>query len=223
LSDFGKKVIRECNRLGIMVDVSHASDQTFWEALEVSSKPLIATHSGARSLSDMTRNLTDPMLKALAAKGGIVGVCGLFDRKESEKYGKGRSEENYVAESVYLAAKFSDPFALAAALRDPRDQAEARKQLGLDPADEPYLPIPQSNATIARITLDHMDYMIRLIGVDHVAIGTDLDMRSPGYAELCREIVAGALQRGYTREQLHKILGGTFLRYFREVTREAAR
>jgi membrane dipeptidase len=95
--------------------------------------------------------------------------------------------------------------------------------MALAPEDEPYLPIPRANATIARITLVHLDHIVRLIGVDHVAVGLDLDMRSPGYADLYREIVAGLLERGYSREQVRRIVGGNFLRYFREVAGQAKR
>ncbi len=223
LSPFGQDVVRECNRLGIMVDVSHSSDKTFWDALATSTRPLIASHSGAREVAHMSRNLSDEMLRALAAKGGMVGVCGLFDEAEERKREAGMNSEDFMATSLYLASKYPDPYRLAAAVSDPGELAAARKELGVDTNREyvypgEHLDLPEKRAVIVRTLLDHLDHIVKVVGIDHVGIGTDLNMARAGYPELIEGIVTGLVQRGYTRDEIKKILYGNFLCYFKAVT-----
>jgi len=219
LSKFGQEVVKECNRLGVLVDVSHCSDKTFWDTIAVATKPLIATHSGARAISKINRNLTDEMLRALAAKGGMIGVCGLFDEEESRLAQESMRSPNMIAVSVFLAEKYHDQYQLAAAVTDPRQQLEARKQLRLDRSREySFMPMPEKNALHARILVDHLDHIIKIVGIDHVGIGTDTNMTQAGYPDLIEEIVTALVQRNYTREQIQKILRGNFVRFFKSVT-----
>jgi len=225
LSNFGQEVVRECNRLGIMVDVSHCSDQTFWDTLAVSTKPLIASHSGARAVAHLSRNLSDEMLTALAAKGGMIGVCGLFDEEEERKREAGMNSEHPVGISAYLSAKYQDPYRLAAALANPAEQAEARNELGLEKSREyaypgEHLDVPEKRAVIVRTLLDHLDHVVKVVGIDHVGIGTDLNLARAGYPEMIEEIVTGLVERGYHRDHIRKILFENFVKYFRTVTGE---
>ena len=217
LSSFGREVIRECNRLGVLVDVSHASDQTFFETIEASQKPIIASHSGARAVTDVARNLTDPMLKALVKNGGMVGVGAYLNLAQI----KGLDATGYYQRRFqlvsHLAQKYSDPFRLAAALREPLEQEQARrelKQTNSRTADT-SLNFSTDIASLVTDTVNHVDYIVRLIGEDHVGIGTDVDMRLPGYESLFRELTKALLARGYQKEAIQKILGGNFVRVFR--------
>ncbi len=219
LEEFGLEVVRECNRLGILVDISHGSDQTMWDALETSTKPLIASHSGARSVVNAHRNLTDEMLQALASKGGMIGVGAYYDPDLLEPL---RAAGTWTATSQihnHLAEVYPDPFDLAAALHSPAEQKQARKTLGLSPPAPLAKVVPRSGVITegsnVQGTLDHIDYIVALIGVDHVGIGTDIDMGREDYVWLYRQLVQGLLERNYTEEQIGKILGGNFLRVLR--------
>ena len=185
LEEFGIEVVRECNRLGILVDLSHASDQTFWDTIEASSKPVIASHSGARSVVDAVRNLTDDMLRALAKNGGMIGVGAYYDSELMEPI---RATGAWTATTQihnYLLEKYTDPFQLAAALRSQRVNLETRKVLGLDPPSSLLKIEPRSGimASVSNVegTLEHLDYIVGVIGIDHLGIGTDIDMRREDY------------------------------------------
>ena len=219
LEEFGIEVVRECNRLGILVDVSHASDQTFWDTIEASSKPIIASHSGARSVVDAVRNLTDDMLKALAKNGGMIGVGAYYDPELMEPIRATGAWTSTTRIHKYLLKKHTDPFRLAAALRSQAANLEARKVLGLDPPSSLLQIKPRSGimASVSNVegTLAHLDYIVGMIGIDHVGIGTDIDMRREDYVWIYQQLVSGLLELGYTEEQIGKILGGNFLRVFR--------
>lgn len=217
LSVFGKEVIRECNRLGILVDVSHASDQTFWETIETSQKPIIASHSGARALTDVARNLTDPMLKALAKNRGMVGVGAYLNRAQIKTLDATGYYERRFQVANHLSHKYSDPFRLAAALREPREQEQARKVLGQSDSErmDTSLNFSGDIASLVTETANHIDHIVRLVGEDFVGVGTDVDMRLPGYESLFRELTKTLLKRGYQKEAIQKILGGNFVRVFR--------
>jgi len=217
LSAFGKEVIRECNRLGILVDVSHASDQTFWETIETSQKPIIASHSGARAITDVARNLTDPMLRALAKNGGMVGVGAYLNGTQIKDLDATGYYERRFQISSHLAQRYSDPFRLAAALRQPLEQELARKELG-QPASERVdtsLNFSGGIGPLVMETVNHIDHIVQLVGEDSVGVGTDVDMRLPGYESLFRELTRTLLKRGYRKEAIQKILGGNFVRVFR--------
>ena len=219
LEPFGEEVVRECNRLGIIVDVSHASDDTFWDTIRATSKPIIASHSGARSVADAVRNLTDDQLKALAENGGMIAVGALYDPAILEPIAKTGHYEHYLGVQNYLTQRYTEPYELAIALRDPAQIRQAREALGLPTSEEHQTSDLGSKritrgATVAG-TLNHIDYIVNLIGIDHVGIGTDIDMRGTDYIEIWRQLTQGLLDRGYSREDMEKILGGNFLRVFR--------
>ncbi len=124
LSDFGREVVRECNRIGMLMDVSHASDQAFWDTIRTSSKPIIATHFGCRALCYVQRNLTDDMLRALAKNGGVVGIFTVpsyLDTKALNDMMKTRFLPDYTDRDLRLARQYSDSWEIAAAMRNTLD------------------------------------------------------------------------------------------------------
>ena len=207
LTEFGKDVVRELNRLGVMVDISHVSDKTFYDALEVSRAPLIASHSSCRALSDHPRNMTDEMLKALAAKGGVVQINyldGFIDQSLAD-YNKKR-------QALMKDLEKQIPGTDREAMLKRRD--EATKQLG-----------PAPKVSWERI-VDHIDHAVKLIGADHVGLGSDFDGGSmPAGMEDCSQlpkITEALLQKGYSEADIRKILGENTLRLMAEVERVAA-
>ncbi len=219
LNDFGLEVVRECNRLGILVDLSHSSDQTMDEAIEASGKPVIASHSGARGVVDAVRNLTDDQIKALAQKGGLIAVGAMYDPKHLEPIRKTGAWITIAKVNNYLLKRYPDPFRLAAAIRNPAEKQEALEALDLEPLSSLHKVRPRSGvitqgATVEG-TLDHIDYIVKLVGIDHVSIGTDTDIGREDYTWLYQQFVGGLLERGYSEEEIVKILSGNFLRVLR--------
>lgn len=205
LSEFGRKVVQEMNRLGMMVDVSHISDKAFYDVLEVSKAPVIASHSCARAICDNPRNLTDDMLRALAKNGGVVQMCIL-----SEYVKKG--EPNPARDSAYraLRTKWNN-------FRGLTPEKEKQATTEWYELEEKY---PVKLATVADV-VDHIDHMVKVMGIDHVGIGTDFD--GGGGVDGCRDasqmyhITMELLRRGYSEKDIRKIWGENFLRVFREV------
>jgi len=205
LSEFGKKVVREMNRLGMIVDVSHISDKAFWDVLKISKAPVIASHSSVRSLCNVPRNLSDEMIKALAKKGGVIQInfySGFLD----EEYNKKSQEirEKLRPQIEKLREKYKD---------NQTAYWNAMRELWKKNA-----PTPPKIETL----IDHIDYVVKLVGVDYVGLGSDYDGASSYPQGL--EDVSGLplityhlLKRGYKEEDIKKILGGNFLRVFREV------
>lgn len=209
LSTFGEQVVAEMNRLGLMVDVSHSSDAAFYDVLQVSKAPVIASHSCARALCDNPRNLDDAMLIALAAKGGVIQMCILSD------YVK-RMEPNPKRETAL--APLREKFNQSEQMTD-----EERKQLrhAWAEVNRKYL---RKLATVSDV-VDHIDHMVMVAGIDHVGIGTDFD--GGGAVEGCYDvsemgnITLELIKRGYTEEQIRKIWAGNFLRVFEQVEQTA--
>ena len=201
LSDFGREVVRECNRIGMLVDVSHASDQAFWDTIRTSSRPVIATHSGCRALCRVQRNLTDEMLRSLARNGGVVGIFTVpsyLDTKALNDMLKTRFLPDYTDRDIRLAKQFSDPWEIAAAMRNTLDSHSYVEEIDLPPIDA---------------FLDHIDHAVQVAGIDHVAVSSDnepvedLEDRSK-WPNLTR----GLVKRGYSDRDIRKILGENFLR-----------
>ena len=218
LSDFGREVVRECNRLGMVLDISHTSDETARETIEASNRPVLASHSGARALSNVSRNIPDAILETLAKRGGVVGVGGFLDRSVTEKFAATGYYQRRLQIVRHLLPRYPDPFQLAFTLRSQQRLEEIRRELGLplDEIPQSDLPFPTGSGATITSTLDHIDYLVKLIGVDHVAIGVDGDMRAPGYTQLFRELTQGLEERKYSSEDIRKILGANFLRLFRD-------
>jgi membrane dipeptidase len=210
LSEFGRQVVQEMNRLGMLVDISHVSDETFFDVLEVSTAPIIASHSCTRALCDNPRNLTDDMLRALAKNGGVIQIC-IYDA--------------YVKTGPPNPARDQALKDLRAEYGEYEKLSEDRKREALEKWEAILRKYPESDATVSDV-VDHIDHVVKTIGIDHVGIGTDFD--GGGGVEGCRDvsqmgnITKELLRRGYTEEQLQKIWGGNFLRVFRAVE-EAAR
>jgi len=206
LSEFGKKVVEECNRLGIMIDVSHVSDQSFFDVLDHSKAPVIASHSSVRSLCEHSRNLSDGMLKALAEKDGVIQICFVSSFIKEAETNPGRQREIEQLEEKY--GEYSQ-------IKDEKVRQKLREE---------YMKImkkyPQPSATLEEM-VDHIDYVKELIGVEHVGIGTDFD--GGGGLEGCNDvsempnITRELLERGYTEEEIEKIWGGNLMRVFGKV------
>jgi membrane dipeptidase len=209
LSDFGRKVVREMNRLGMIVDISHTSDETFYDVIECSKAPIMASHSCARALCDSPRNLNDDMLKALTENGGVIQICilGAYVKPRKPNPARDKAIEE-------LRAEYGNP----------QDLSQERRSEMFSKWEEITRKYPQSDATVADV-VDHIDHVVKLIGIDHVGIGTDFD--GGGGLEGCNDvsemgnITLELVKRGYTEDQIRKIWGGNFMRVFREVQRVA--
>jgi membrane dipeptidase len=205
LTPFGEEVVREMNRLGMMVDVSHVSDETFWDALQVSKAPLIASHSSCRAVFDHPRNLTDDMLRALAAKGGVVMI----------NYYPGYTDPEA---APLIRAWFVRHGAELASLRethkgDLRAMSQAMRVIAAKD------PVPKGS--LARL-LDHFDHALRVAGEDHVGLGSDFDGVPSMPVELDEvselpNLTRGLLERGWSEAVVRKLLGENLLRAMREV------
>lgn len=210
LNDFGKQVIREMNRLGIMVDVSHVSDRTFWDIVATSTKPIIATHSNCRAIANVPRNLTDEMIEAIAKSGGVV--CVVFFPEFLEP-GWSQKRQQVDAQIAPLLRKASDA--------EPGDAAHKKVARDRVRTEEYARRLPP--VTVSRIA-DHIDHIVKLVGIDHVGIGSDFDGIQAVPADLSSvaqlpNLTAELLRRGYSEEDIDKILGGNILRVMEEVER----
>lgn len=206
LSPFGTDVIREMNRLGIMVDVSHISDEAFWDVMEVSRAPVIASHSGPRHFTPgWPRNISDEMILALAEKGGVIMINfgSSFLSQEANLYRYGRRE----AYRAYLSTEGLEA----------TDEEEAAFHAAWA---EEYGPFPF--AELDQV-LDHFEYVAELVGVDHVGIGTDYDGVGDTLPIGLKDVstypvlIAGLLERGFSEEDVKKILGENLLRVWEQV------
>jgi membrane dipeptidase len=216
LTDFGRTVIREMNRLGMMVDVSHVSDKTFWDVLQTTHAPIIASHSSARALTHSARNLTDEQLRAVATNNGVVMV----------NFYPSFIDDNWLAAWSATKPQRERLYAIAAAPYLERGEpVPYGVPLAVDREFYAQHPIPRAPF---ESLIDHFDHVAQVAGIDHVGIGTDFD----GFALLPAEIASAAdlpkitsalLQRGYTGEQMKKLLGGNLLRVFGDVQDEAAK
>ncbi|HEY0348275.1 MAG TPA: dipeptidase [Pyrinomonadaceae bacterium] len=211
LNDFGKQVIREMNRLGMMADVSHLSDKAFWDIINTSTKPVIATHSGCRAITDMPRNLTDEMIVALAKTGGVVNV--IFYPEHIEP-GYSEQKKKVDAEIATLVQRASDEEKGDVAHKKiARDRVRAREYLKRLPA-----------VSVSRI-VDHIDHIVKLVGIDHVGIGSDFDGIQAVPADLSSvadlpNLTKELLRRGYSEADIDKILGGNMLRVMEEIEKK---
>jgi membrane dipeptidase len=203
LTDVGKDIVREMNREGIMVDISHVSDKTFYDALEVSKAPLIASHSSCRVLCNHPRDMSDEMIKALAAKGGVIQINyerSFIDQAYKEAYDK--AEGGVVENEKKVIELCGDNQECQM-----RKSAEITRQL----VAEGKLP----HVSWERI-IDHIDHVVKLVGPEHVGLGSDFDGADmPEGMEDCSKlpkITEALLRKGYTEENIRKILGGNTLR-----------
>jgi len=203
LSEFGEQVIAEANRLGIMVDVSHASKNTMLDAARLSRAPIIASHSAVRELADTPRNLTDQELQALGENGGVIQVVA-FD-----SYVKIPSPEKREARRELRQRIGIESFGSAT------DEQIAEFRAGMNEINERY-----PGATVADV-VDHIDYTVNLIGIDHVGISSDFDGGGgvTGWDDAAEtfNVTLELVRRGYSEEDVSKLWGGNLLRVWREV------
>jgi len=203
LSEFGREVVREMNRIGMIVDISHVSDKTFYDALAVATKPVIASHSSCRALVDVPRNMTDDMIRALAKQGGVIGInfgASFLSQKDVEASRRG--------------------FAARAAI-EPNLTGKALDEFAAKDYLDTYSVMKPNQATIED-AVAHIDHVVKLVGADHVGIGSDWDGISAvpaGLEDVSKmpALTSMLLQRGYSEQDVKKILGENFLRVMRQV------
>lgn len=204
LTDFGKQVVREMNRIGMMVDISHVSDKTFYDVLAVTTKPVIASHSSCRALADIPRNMTDDMLRALAKNGGVVGINfggGFLNQKDAKSLMA--TIGGMTAQEPNLTGKELDDFAAK----------DFEKENLANPRP--------ANATLDDVVA-HIDHVVKIAGIDHVGIGTDFDgipdvPKGLEDASKMPALVAALRKKGYSEADVQKVMGGNFLRVMRQV------
>jgi len=208
LTPFGKDVVREMNRIGMMVDISHVSDKTFWDVLETTKVPVIASHSSARALTNAQRNMTDDMIRAVAKNNGVVMVNffpAFIDEQWRQAWNAQKPERQKAQDALeaeYKAKGLPVPYAAS----DKIDREFAAK-IGRAPFNS---------------LIDHFDHIIKVAGIDHVGIGTDFDgipVPPDGIdsAADLPKITAALMARGYTADDMKKMLGGNLLRVFSAV------
>ena len=208
LTEFGKDVVYEMNRLGMMIDVSHVSDKTFYDALLASRAPVIASHSSSRALTNHPRNMTDDMLREIGRRGGVVMVnyySAFVDETWRQAYEAQAKERSAAVDVVAEQYKDADPVTRY------RETDKIAKQWAAK------VPRPPFDAII-----NHIDHVAKIAGVDHTGLGSDFD-GTPSMPEGLDsaadlpKITEGLLKRGYTADQIRKILGGNLMRVFKEV------
>lgn len=210
LTDFGREIVLEMNRLGMLVDISHVSDETFFDAVETSRAPVIASHSSTRGVADHPRNMTDDMLRALAENGGVVMI---------NFYPAYIDETAAAATSAYFAEHGPRLAEMRAEAGD-----DAKRRSALFRAHMAKFPVPQTSLDVL---LDHFDRAIDIAGPDHVGLGADWDgvLSMPvGMEDVTKlpDLTAGLLARGHSPETVRKVLGENVLRALEEAERVAA-
>lgn len=217
MTDFGKDVVREMNRLGMIVDISHVSDATFYQALLISQAPVIASHSSSRELTNQPRNMTDDMLRAMTNNGGVVMV-NFYSAFIDENYRKASSDPAKIKQRDAEVDAYKKAHAHPDGSPVTYDETAAIEKKWATQFPRPPL----------KSLIDHIDHVAKVAGIDHVGLGSDFD----GVTSLPEGIDSAAdlpkitqalYQRGYTREQILKILGGNFMRAMREVEATATR
>jgi membrane dipeptidase len=211
LTDFGKQVVLEMNRLGMMVDISHVADKTFWDTIAITKAPVIASHSSSRALVDAPRNMTDDMLRAVAKNGGVVQVNFFsgFDDEDFRKANQAQSKEEAAAVQKYIDSL--------------KAQGKPVSYIEADRIEREWM------AKIPRppfhVLIDHIDHIAKVAGVEHVGLGSDFDgvggatPQGMDSAADLPKITQALLDRGYSPGDIKKILGGNLLRVFAQVER----
>ena len=202
LTSFGKDVVREMNRLGMIVDISHVADKTFWDTLEVSTAPPFASHSSCRAVANVPRNMTDDMIKALAKRGGVVQINFSCD---------------FLSQATADAAKAIMPKMMAAASGGAANRSQLMEQYRKT--------VPP--ATLADV-VEHIDHVVKIAGVNAVGIGSDFDgifCVPTGLEDVSKfpNLTRALLEKGYSAEDIRKIYGENVLRVMRAVEAESAR
>ena len=203
LSGFGEQVVKEMNRLGMMIDVSHISDEAFYDVLEISTSPVIASHSSCRALCESPRNLDNDMLMALKDNGGVIQICILSNYLK-------QPEPNPILEEKL------------AEVREKYNDFEDLSEEEFNKARREYYEVRNKYRKLATVedAVDHIDHVVQLIGVDHVGIGSDFDggggIEGVTDVSQMKNITLELLRRGYSRAEIEKIWGGNIMRVLRE-------
>jgi membrane dipeptidase len=209
LTDFGKDVVREMNRLGMMVDISHVSDKTFYDALAVSNAPLIASHSSCRALCDARRNMTDQMIKDLAAQGGVIQINYHVGFLSEEFMNADRNPEISKAIATEVEKRCGDK--------------EGCQMIEGDRITREYVQQGKLPRVDYSKIIEHIDHAVKLVGADHVGLGSDFDGANMPFgmedATKLPLITEALLRKGYSEEDIRKILGENTLRVMAEVER----
>ena len=203
LTEFGKQVVRRMNELGMLVDLSHTGERTFWDAMAITTRPVIASHSCVYNLCPHRRNLKDDQIKAIGKNGGVIHLnfyAGFIDSSYERRSSAFLSQHQAEIDSMAATGMQPDYARFAVAEKYPGNVN------GMRPSIE--------------LLLDHLDYIVRLIGVDHVGLGSDFDGIEAPPQELNGVedfplITAALLKRGYSKKDIYKILGGNFIRVLR--------
>ncbi len=211
LTPFGKEVIREMNRLGMIVDISHVADKTFWDALQASEAPIFASHSSCRSLSNVRRNMTDEMIVAMAKKSGVIQInffCDFLSQKSQDSSAALTPEESRRLRE--LQAKIVD---------DPE------RECAVTQSYKTQIGKPGVRATLADVVA-HIDRVVKLAGVEAVGIGSDFDGICCAPIDLDEvskfpNLTRALMEKGYSAEDIRKIYGGNTLRLMRSVEKVA--
>lgn len=206
VSEFGKQVIAEMNRIGMMIDVSHASDKSFFDVLELSQAPVIASHSSVRALANHNRNMTDEMIRKLAAKGGVIQICMV---------------DEYLKEPDTTSVKYQRMKQLHKRYKEGMDKMSDAEKEALSKEWGEVEAMDQDKLPSVSDLVDHIDHVKKLVGVDYVGIGSDFDggggLRNCTDVSQFPNITRELLRRGYSKAEIQKIWGGNLLRVFREV------
>lgn len=209
LSPFGVEVVKEMNRTGMMIDVSHISDSSLFDVLKITKFPVIASHSCSRAMCNNPRNLTDEGLRAIAKNGGVIQMCILTDYVKTPNPNPARDSAR-----AALRVKYNNFQGLTA----------EQKRAGTAEYHKIEHDFPQKLANVKDV-VDHIDHIVKIAGIDHVGIGTDFD--GGGEVSGCYDvsqmgnITLELVKRGYDEEQIRKIWGGNFMRVFRAVLKGA--
>ncbi len=203
LTSFGKEIVKHMNALGMIVDVSHVGEQTFWDAINTTTKPVIASHSCAWTLCPVPRNLKDEQIKAIGRNGGVIDI----------NFYSGFLDSNYMKrKEIFLSAHKAERDSMLQLKRASYEIDEWISKKYKKEADDLRPPLS--------LLIDHIDYMVKLIGADHVGLGSDFDGIESAPKELndvsdMPLITKALLERGYSRKDIKKILGGNFIRVFK--------
>ncbi len=210
LTDFGKDVVREMNRLGVLVDISHVADKTFYDVLALSRAPVIASHSSCRALCDAPRNMTDDMIKALAAKGGVIQI----------NYHEGFLSQEFRNAVRTLGNEYKQE---NDALNKKYGENEARIIIEGEKLSQKYQAAGKLPQVSWERIVDHIDHVVKLVGADHVGLGSDFDgAEMPQGLEDCSKLpklTEAMLRRGYSESDIRKILGENTLRVMEQAER----
>ena len=219
LTEFGKQVVKEMNRLGIIVDVSHISKKSFYDVIETTKAPIIASHSSCRALCDVSRNLDDDQLLALKRNGGTIQICALGGFLKTDSPERKEAVEMLQKEYNLPRRRRGRQEALEKMSEEERSLYEKK----LEELDQKYPPVGRANL---QDYADHIDYAVRLIGIDHVGIGTDFDggggIEGFNDASEALNVTQELLRRGYSEKDIEKIWGGNLMRVWSKIEKVAA-